>query len=242
MLSTGRHVWRLIVLWADIRTIRFEFYKDEESLALPDSKPAAIIFSEIPTMPSREPSPDLDELVGILEEVMRESGRPPHTLKDTRFFRDWGASGGVQEVIVQMITDPGVVAVAESLGWKLIQGTALGTGSFVTQQVLRKVTESRQAQQKEAQEVDDEQSAEMGVPIPEERVYESPPDLDYSIRSARSSVSSAYELEFDDLEVREANRLSDHSEVMISHPPSGRDFVAKIDRSGYAVSIRPLPE
>ncbi len=76
-------------------------------------------------------------------------------------------------------------------------------------------------------------------PVTPARIALPPPDLDYSIRSAKSAISSAYELEFEDLKLEEANRFDDHSEITLSHTSSNRSFTARIDRSGYAASIYP---
>lgn len=212
----------------DIRTVRFEFY--EEHPMAESVEPKHIITSELTLLSDK--NNDEQALGQIVEEARVESGYPSTFVTDTRTQADWGASGGGQEIVVQLMTDPGVRVVAENLAWKATQGAALGAGSLMAQSVLKKL---KQVRRKDRAELDDEMEE------PNENTGRSQhTDLDWSIMRAKVSVASAYKMEWDDLDVANANLVEDISQVVLEHLPSTRRFRIIVDKDGYSMSIEPL--
>ncbi|MGI8649706.1 MAG: hypothetical protein ACR2KW_04920 [Rubrobacter sp.] len=194
------------------------------------AEPRYIIISELDLF--ADGSSEAEKLGQIVERGRVDAGYPNTFITETRTQTDWGASGGGQEIVIQLMTDPGVKAVAENLAWKATQGAALGAGSLMAQSVLKKL---KQLRRKDRDESNDETEE------PQENADQvQHADLDWSIMRAKGSVASAYKLEWDDLDVANANRVEDVSQVVLEHLPSTRRFRTIVDQDGYSMSIEPL--
>lgn len=219
----------------DMRTIRFEFYLDHPQVL--GSEPEYLIMSEIPSLPGVDI--DTEEITQVIEDARKESGYPPNFMVDTRTQTDWGASCGGQEIVIQFMIDPGVQAVAENLGWKMAQGGALGAGSLMTQKVLGKLGEILRRDRQKAQQQADE-AAEEHEALAQESIHEQRTDLDWSVMRAQMSIAGAYRVEWDDLELENADGVAAGAKIILRHIPSGRRFRVRVGRSGYTVSIKSL--
>lgn len=222
--------------YVDLKSVRFEFYTDHPMAA--GSEPEVLIVSEVPTVSAVGAS--TEDFIQLVEDVRKESGYPSSFIDDHRTYTDWGASGGAQEIIVQMMTDPGVRIVAENLAMKVAEGGALGAGSLMTKKMLEKLKEMRQRDGKQAQHDVERQTEEHGHPV-SVPIADQPVDLDWSVMRAQVSIASAYRLGgWDDLELESAKRFEDTARVLLRHTPSGRRFSVQVDRDGYSMAIRPL--
>lgn len=222
--------------YVDLRTVRIEFYGDHPAIL--GGEPEDIIVGEIPSFVAN-PSPE--EVMQAVQEAWVESGYPPRFVMDRRAYGDWGASGGTQELVVQLMTDPGVKLLVEDLAWKAAQGGALGAGSLMAQKVLAKLGEIKrrgQEHEREAEEKRREEEPGDSTPIPAD--YPPTPTLDAAVWGAQRSVASAYRFKWDELVTEEATGGEQGSEVILHHPPSGRRFRVKVGPSGYEWSTKLL--
>lgn len=126
--------------WVEMKSVRFEFYPDHPMV--PGSEPEVLIVSEVPTVSALGAS--TEDFIELVEDTRKESGYPPSFIDDRRIHTDWGASGGAQEIVIQMMADPGVRIVAENLAMKVAEGGALGAGSLMAKKMLEKLKEMRQ--------------------------------------------------------------------------------------------------
>ena len=219
----------------DMRTIRFEYYLDHPQA--PGSEPEYLIISEIPSLPGVDV--DTEEITQTIEDARKESGYPPNFMVDTRTQVDWGASGGGQEIVIQFMSDPGVQALAEDLGWKMAQGGALGAGSLMAQKVLGKLGEILRRDRQKAQQQGGVTTDEHGV-LAQESAHKQRIDLEWSVMCAQMSIAGAYRVEWDDLELENADSVAAGAKIIIRHTLSGRRFRVRVDRSGYTISIEYL--
>lgn len=219
--------------WVDMKSVRFEFYTDHPME--PGSEPEVLIVSEVPTV--SEVGASTEEFIQIVEDTRGESGYPPSFIHDHRTHTDWGASSGGQEIVVQMMTDPGVRMLAENLTMKVAEGAALGAGSSMAKKMLEKLKEMRQQDKEQAQQDAEKLSEEHGRPAPEP-IAGQPVDLDWSVMRAQVSIASAYRLEdWNTLELESAERFEDGALVSLRHKPSERRFRVRLDRDGYSMAI-----
>lgn len=222
--------------YVDLRTVRIEFYGEHP--AIPGTEPEDIIVGELPSF-GADPNPE--EVMQAVQEAWAESGYPPRFVTDRREYGDWGASGGTQELIIRLMTDPGVRLLAEDLAWKAAQGSVLGTASFMAQQVLKKLGEIRRRDQEHEREAEKKRrEEEPGHPTPIPADYPPTPTPDAAVWGAQRSIASAYQFKWDELVTEEATGGEHGSEVILLHPPSGRRFRVKAGPSGYEWSIKLL--
>lgn len=222
--------------WFDIRIVRFEFYLDHPNA--PGSEPEYVIVSEIPSFPGVDT--DTEEVTQVIEDARKESGYPPNFMVDTRTQTDWGASGGGQEIVIQFMSDPGVQDIAENLTWKMAQGGALGAGSLMVQKVLGKLGEILLRDRQKARQHADKEMKRYKVPARESVYDEEHTDLDWSVTRAQMSIAGAYRVEWDDLELENADSIATGAKIVLRHILSGRRFMVRVDHSGYTISIKSL--
>lgn len=222
--------------WFDIKTVRFEFYLDYPNA--PGSEPEYVIVREIPSFPGVDT--DAEEVTQVIEDARKESGYPPNFMVDTRTQTDWGASGGGQEIVIQFMSDPGVQDIAENLTWKMAQGGALGAGSLMAQKVLGKLGEILRRDRQKARQQADKELERYKALAQESICDEEHTDLDWSVMRAQMSIAGAYRVEWDDLELENADSVVTGAKIVLRHVPSRRRFRVRVDHSGYTISIKSL--
>ncbi len=176
-----------------------------------------------------------------LERIARDTGVNHYHLKDERSYTNWGASGGGQSVIIQILSDPGVQMVAEYAIKGTIMGIASGAASLFTKQVIEKAQNINRQGKEASRRYEEQMAGEHGHPIeasPEIELAESGL-LPYIWRGTQYTAN-AYGLAREDLTCESSKQYEDSTQLTLVHELSGDRFSVKVNRDISLLYIRKL--
>jgi hypothetical protein len=217
--------------YVDMRSYQVQFYTDHP--AIPGSEPEQVVVLIL-----NAGDPEQDNIVEQIEELAFES-RTSYFLEDKRGYANWGASGGTQEIIIQLMSDPGVRDVAENLGWQVAKGAAFGAGTLFLQGLVARIRELRQRDM--GQEGQSKETSEHEPSKPTSLSAEDQwPALYWLSTWAQTFTANAYGVDSNELDIQRSELTDEGARVTLLHKASGRRFSVKVDESGSIMYIRPL--
>jgi hypothetical protein len=184
----------------------------------PDSSLVEIVVIEVAPVPPNFYGPEsvnaqLDDLVQTVEESARVSGVDAYHLEERYIHHHWGAAHDSQQVIIQVVSDPGVRAVvAGAMGGALSGGVSAMTSRLIDW-ALGERGESEAAPATES-------------------------DLASTITMVKSWVSSGFAASQDDLLVVDAHQELEHYTVELKDTRTNRRFEAVVSRNGNLMRFR----
>lgn len=216
--------------YADQRVIQVRQYGDDPRA--PGSEPEELVVCIIPSLPGSS-DVDLNELRQTVEEAARLSGVHNYLLDGRHGLMHWGASGGTEEIVISLLSDPATQAIyAQAAG-----GAVSGAATALTERLINWSRQTRERNEERAQRVSGLSSLPTAAGPTQTSV-----GLDWMIMWSRIYAARAYEIEEGRLELEDAELKPNGAYVTFRDEEAERRIGAEVSDAGYLIRIVRLNE